>query len=245
MNLIFYHSMLVVVETTAEQYILPTIDDLSLLNFVKYNVTRPEIACLASIDNDVLPARFKLIGFRQALISFEQSMADKIIYYQQLLHYFLQHKYCGMCGSSTYILPNNVVCCNGCNNEIYPRIAPAMMVRISRGDEILLARGVDFAPNVWGLVAGYVDIGESIEDTVHREVMEEVSLKITNLKYWGSQYWPMPNSLIIGFTADYLSGDLMVDHVELAEAGFFHKNNLPGRPSTPYSLASRMIDDFL
>ncbi len=244
MNLIFYNNQLLVLDNIDGIYELPAISDLILLNIHEYKITNPNISCLALITNEILPARFKLIGFRQILLSFSESVAHIIIYYQQLLHYFLQHKYCGICGNATKILATNVVHCDHCNNEIYPRISPAMMVRIRRNDEILLARGMNFAPNIWGLVAGYVDIGESIEDTIHREVMEEVGLKVTNLKYWGSQYWPMPNSLMIGFTADYLSGELNIDHVEIADAGFFRKDNMPGKPSTSYSLASRMIDDF-
>ena len=244
MNLVFHNNQLLVLEAEDGVHVLPSMFDLNGLNIFKYGVMNGDVECLATISSDILPVGFKLIGFRLVLCSFSEVIARKIIYYQQLVHYFLQHKYCGVCGCATVILPKNIVYCDNCNIEIYPRISPAMMVRIRRNDEILLARGVNFAPNVWGLVAGYVDIGESVEDTVHREVMEEVGLKITNLKYWGSQYWPMPNSLMIGFTADYLSGELKIDQVELADAGFFRKDNMPGRPSTSYSLASRMIDDF-
>ncbi len=245
MNLVFHNNQLLVVDSTDGKSQLPSQHDLSLLNIVSYEISSIDLTCLACLSSNIIPAGLRLIGFRQVLASFPDNISRKIIYYQQLLHYFLQHKYCGICGSLTKISAQNVVCCESCKNEVYPRISPAMMVRISRGDEILMARGVNFAPNVWGLVAGYVDIGESVEDTVHREVMEEVGLKITNLRYWGSQYWPMPNSLMIGYTADYLSGELKIDHVELAEAGFFRKDNIPGFPSTPYSLASKMINEFI
>ncbi|MCC2624190.1 MAG: diphosphatase [Burkholderiales bacterium] len=201
--------------------------------------------------NDPAPENFpnslKLINLRQALNYFNDDMLKIIVYYQQLNSYYDTHKFCGVCGTKTQRQEKNkFLICPNCQHEVYPHIAPSIIVRIHKGNDILMARGVNFAPNVWGLIAGFVEVGETLEEAVRREVNEEVGIEIENIRYWGSQPWPFPaNSLMVGFTADYKSGEIIIDPVEIEQAGFFNRQNYPGRPSTSYSIASRMLNEYL
>ena len=189
----------------------------------------------------------QFISIRQALMEFAPSIAAKILFYKQLAHYYQTHKYCGTCGMATTPQKHNYfLYCGTCGSETYPHIAPSIIVRIHKNDQILMARGVGFPPGVWGLIAGFVEIGETLEEAVARETFEEVGLKIKNIRYFGSQPWPFPgNSLMIGFTAEYDSGSITIQDSEIEKAGFFNRDNLPGRPSTSYSIANTMLDDFL
>lgn len=207
---------------------------------------------IATINGDSLSittnnSNLELVGLRKMLGHFELGIAQKIVYYQQLVHYYATHKFCSLCGNlTTRQKENKFVYCKNCSHEIYPHIAPCIMVRIHKDDKILMARGIEFAPNIWGLIAGFVEIGESLEDAVHREVLEEVGIEIKNLKYWGSQPWPFPNSsLMLAFTADYASGTITPQATEIEDAGFFSRDNLPGMPSTSRSIASQMIMEYV
>jgi NAD+ diphosphatase len=118
------------------------------------------------------------------------------------------------------------------------------MVRITRGDEILMARSPRFPPGMYSVLAGFVDPGETLEQTMHREVMEEVGLKIKNLQYFTSQSWPFPHSLMIAFSADYAGGEIRLEDPEIEEAAWFSRDNMPKIPST-ISIARKMVDDYL
>lgn len=205
------------------------------------------ISSLAAPIADSFPNSLKLIGLRQALNIFDDELLKTIVYYQQLNSYYDTHKFCGSCGNHTKRQKKNkFLICTNCKHEIYPHIAPSIIVRIHKDEHILMARGVNFPPNAWGLIAGFVEIGETLENAVKREVKEEVGIEIDNIQYWGSQPWPFPtNSIMIGFTANYKSGDIVPDPKEIEQAGFYNKNNYPGVPSTKYSIASHMIDEYL
>ena len=108
-----------------------------------------------------------------------------------------------------------------------------------------MARGPHFPPGVYGLIAGFVEIGESLEETIHREVKEEVGIEIKNLSYFGSQAWPFPDSLMIAFVADYASGEIVIDKNEIEVAGWYRYDNLPGLPSMNISIASTLLENFV
>ena len=127
---------------------------------------------------------------------------------------------------------------------MYPRIAPAVIVLVRRGEEALLARNARFPLPFYSTLAGFSDIGETLEDTVHREIREEVGIEVANVRYFGSQPWPFPNSLMIAFTAEWASGDIAVDADEIADAQWFTRDALPMVPP-PLSIARRMIDAWL
>ena len=134
--------------------------------------------------------------------------------------------------------------CPNCGKEVWPTVATAIIVLIHRGDEVLLVHARNFKGNFYGLVAGFVETGETLEEAVHREVMEETGLTITNLRYFGSQPWPYPSGLMVGFTADYVSGDIHLQREELSRGAWFTKDNLPEIPER-LSIARQILDDWL
>jgi NAD+ diphosphatase len=167
----------------------------------------------------------------------------------QIVDWDRTHQFCGRCGSPTESVPNErAKRCTVCGLSNYPRLSPAIIIAVTREIEgekrVLLARNHRFPAGRYSVLAGFVEPGESLEECAAREVMEEVSIKIDNIRYFGSQPWPFPNSLMLGFTAEYASGDFRLEEAEIAEAGWFGINNLPNLPQKP-SIARRLIDAFI
>jgi NAD+ diphosphatase len=161
----------------------------------------------------------------------------------QLLEWERTHKFCGACGSPTELVAGErAYRCAACGLSVYPRICPAMMVLITRGRELLLARGVNFPPGRYSALAGFLEAGESIEDAIHREVREEVSVEVDNLRYFASQSWPFPNSLMIAFSAEWKSGEIRPDPAEIADAQWFDIDALPEMPAPRVSISRALID---
>ncbi|MBN1116910.1 MAG: NAD(+) diphosphatase [Bacteroidales bacterium] len=162
-----------------------------------------------------------------------------------LLNWYRQNKFCGKCGSETrHKEDERATICPKCNHVVYPKISPAIIVAITCGDKILLARGTHYKGTWYSLVAGYADVGESLEETVRREVKEEVGLDVTNIRYYKSQPWPLSGSMMIGFFAEADDNQpLSIDKNEIAEAAWFEKGNLPAYSSI-VSIAGEMIDRF-
>lgn len=155
------------------------------------------------------------------------------------------HRFCGKCGHPTELQAGERARrCPSCRTPYYPRIAPAVIVLVTRGDAMLLARASNFPGAFFSTLAGFVEPGESLEETVVREVKEEVGIELQNLRYFGSQPWPFGRSLMVGFTAEYAGGELRVDGSEIAEAGWFTASNLPKLPPR-LSIARHLIDAFL
>lgn len=154
-------------------------------------------------------------------------------------------QFCGRCGTKT-VLSTRERCmtCPACKLTAYPRISPAIIVLVRREHEALLARNAKFPGAVYSTLAGFSEIGESLEDTLSREVKEEVGIDVSNIRYFGSQPWPFPHSLMIGFHADYAGGDIVVDGEEIADAKWFSADALPAIPPR-LSIARRMIDAWL
>ena len=160
----------------------------------------------------------------------------------QLAEWTRTHRHCGCCGSPmTRQTGERAMLCPACGFTAYPRIAPAMMVLVRRDERILLGRAPHFLPGVYSALAGFVEAGESLEECVHREVLEEVGITITNLRYFRSQSWPFPHSLMLAFIADYAAGELRPDPAELADARWFGLDELPRLPS-PISISRALID---
>jgi NAD+ diphosphatase len=134
--------------------------------------------------------------------------------------------------------------CTDCGRLEFPRLSPAIIVLIEKEDKLLLARSPRFAGEFFSVLAGFVEAGESLEKAVHREIMEEVGIEVKNVKYFGSQPWPFPDSLMIGFTAEYDSGDIRIDGEEIIEAGWYRADNLPHIPGR-ISIARQLIDWFV
>lgn len=163
----------------------------------------------------------------------------------ELLNLDRTTRYCGRCGGMLRRASNGLskVCCN-CGAEVFPQVSPCIIVLVRRGDKALLVHAASFRRPFFGLVAGYVETGETLEECVRREVMEETSLEITNLHYEGSQPWPNPANIMLGFTADYAAGELRFADGELTSGGFFGVDELPTLPSGA-SIARRLIDRWI
>ncbi len=159
--------------------------------------------------------------------------------------WYLSHRFCGRCGVETQLDEKDMMLkCPSCGQVHYPRIAPAIIVAIRNGDELLMAKH-SYHNNIrYALIAGFVEPGESIEEAVHREVLEEVGIKIKNLKYQKSQSWPFPNSLMLAFTAEYDSGDIKVDGDEILKAKWFKKDEII-RYDSDISISDWLIQDFI
>jgi len=160
----------------------------------------------------------------------------------QVLEWDRTHRFCGACGTPTeQVGHERAKRCPACELVVYPRISPAMMVLVTRGRELLLGRGLNFPPGRYSALAGFMEAGETIEDTVHREVMEEAGVQVKNLRYFGSQSWPFPNSLMIAFQAEYAGGEMRANPSELADAQWFTPQTLPQLPPR-LSIARALID---
>jgi NAD+ diphosphatase len=154
-------------------------------------------------------------------------------------------RYCGRCGTATELAPHERAAhCPACGLNAYPRIAPAVIVIVENGDRILLARGAAFPPGMFSALAGFAEPGEPLAETVRREIREEVGIEVRDVRYFDSQPWPFPHSLMIGFFATYAGGELTPDGVEIVEADWFGADGLPNVPP-PLSIARRLIDDWL
>jgi NAD+ diphosphatase len=160
----------------------------------------------------------------------------------QILAWDRDHRFCGRCGTPTEpAAGERARRCPACGLTAFPRLSPAVIVLIERGDAILLARGRGSLPGRHGIIAGFVEPGESLEEAVRREVREEVGLEITPPRYFGSQPWPFPHGVMIGFTARHVAGEITLDETEITEAGWYTIDSLPVIPSK-LSIARRLID---
>ncbi len=160
---------------------------------------------------------------------------------KQVAEWARTHRFCGACGSGTRRLAGErAMKCPACGHAAYPRVSPAMMVLVRRGPEILLARHAR-GPR-WSALAGFLEAGESIEECVHREVREEVGLEVKDLRYFASQSWPFPHSLMVAFTAEYAGGELAPDEAEIAEARWFGPGDRLPELAPPQSVARALID---
>ena len=185
------------------------------------------------------------LPMRQALLFFQHEGYGLAVKAYSIINWDKNHQFCSRCGCVTTRRSQNFErSCPSCGLGFFPRISPSIIVLIKRDDHLLMARSPHFSPGVYGLIAGFVEAGETIEEAVHREVNEEVGLKIKNLEYWGSQPWPFPDSLMLGFTAEYASGEIVMDEIEIEDAGWYRHDNLPGLPSVRLSIAMKLIEDF-
>lgn len=163
----------------------------------------------------------------------------------QLITWSRSHRFCGKCGSLTEDKKEErAKICTVCGQVYYPRLSPAIIVAVTKDDRLLLASSPRFRSKFYSVLAGFVEPGETLEECVKREVYEEVGIEVKNIKYFGSQPWPFPDSLMIGFTAEYESGEIRPDKKEITDACWFTKDKIPGIPSS-ISIARRLIDWFI
>ncbi len=187
---------------------------------------------------------YQLVPLRQThphLCVADYALAGKAA---ELLYWDANSKYCGCCGGTMRWQTEISKQCEYCGKELWPSLATAIIVRIERGDEMLMIQSKKFKNGMFGLVAGFVETGETLEQCVEREVWEETHLRVKNIRYFASQPWPYPCGLMIGFTADYAEGELRIQNEELRAAGWFRRDNLPPIPDKA-SISRWLIDDWL
>lgn len=204
------------------------------------------IGCYAvEIENlNALPRKFELVDLYESGVILNEDMFSLAGRGRQILHFNQQSKFCGKCGSKTIEKEDErAKRCTSCGNLIFPSICPAIIVAIIKGDEILLAHNKNFKNNMYSIIAGFVDSGETLEECVKREVFEEVGIRVKNIRYYNSQPWAFPNSLMVGFIAEYESGEIHVDGNEILDAGWFKEGNYPTLPRK-MSIAGKMIEAF-
>ncbi|MCM1079056.1 MAG: NAD(+) diphosphatase [Bacteroidales bacterium] len=187
---------------------------------------------------------YEMVELRQAYRLIPLPLYLKAGKCEEILYWDRQTKFCGCCGSPMELATDISKRCSKCGKEIWPALATAIIVLIHKGEQVLLVKARNFKRDYYGLVAGFVETGESLEEAVQREVREETGLEITNIRYFGSQPWPYPCGLMVGFHADYVSGDIHLQEEELKTAGWFTRDNMPTIPEK-LSIARCLIDSWL
>ena len=163
----------------------------------------------------------------------------------QLLHWQDTHRYCGRCGSPTSVIEDGrAVGCSECSMRVYPRISPCIIVLVSKGDKLLLAAAAGYQKRFYSTLAGFMESGETCEQTVIREVREEVGIEVGNIRYFTSQPWPFPSQVMLGFFAEWQSGDIVPNPDEIEEADWFDPGALPPTPPNAY-ISGQLISHFL
>ncbi len=163
----------------------------------------------------------------------------------QIVDWDRTHQYCGRCGVKTDVRPSErAKGCPQCGLLTYPRISPAIIVLVERGDCLLLARSHRYTSSMYSVLAGFVEPGETLESAVVREIQEEVGIEVKDIQYFGSQPWPFPNSLMIAFTCQYAGGKIELEEQEIADAGWYKFDELPQVPPE-ISIARQLIDWFV
>lgn len=224
-----------------------TILNITPLNNIEvkaYSIDAPPISSPNSSLSSSNYQLYEMCPLRQSYYKLPYPLYLKAGKCAELLYWDRNTKFCGVCGGQMHFHTDISKRCEMCGKEVWPQLATAVIVLIRRGDEILLARGRNFRSDFYGLIAGFVETGETLEEAVKREVMEETGLTIKNIRYFDSQPWPYPSGLMVGFTADYVSGDIHVQREELQKAGWFNRTNLPKLPEK-LSIARRLIDHWL
>jgi NAD+ diphosphatase len=193
-----------------------------------------------------LPERYEWKDIRTLHGQFEEELYALIGFASQILTWRENHQFCSRCGTKAApSVKERAMVCPSCGLMNYPRISPSMIVAVTRGDELLMARGHHFPKGLYSVVAGFAEPGENLEQCVAREVMEETGLEITNIQYHSSQPWPFPHSLMIAFTADYAGGEIKIDPVEIEDAGWYRPESLPEKIPSHSTIARSLIDDYL
>ena len=192
---------------------------------------------------EAVPAGWRRVPLRAAMMGMPAPQMGVASRAAQVLEWDRSHQFCGACGTPTERVEHERARrCPACGHTAYPRISPAMMVLVWRPGEVLLARAPHFAKGMYSALAGFVEAGEALEDCVRRETAEEVGFSVTDLRYYGSQSWPFPHSLMLAFTARWTGGDIVPQPGEIEEAAWYPIDALPGIPPR-FSISGHLIRD--
>lgn len=207
-----------------------------------FNIEDPEH--LDILDDELKASGYDFIGLRESFYHLPIELYLKAGKCQELLYWDHNTQFCGVCGAPMKMHTDISKRCTQCGKEVWPQLATAIIVLIHKGDEVLLVHAKNFKGDFYGLVAGFVETGETLEQAVAREVMEETHLTIKNLTYFGSQPWPYPCGLMVGFMAEYELGDIHLQRSELSRGAWFRYDKLPQIPQK-LSIARKIIDKWL
>ena len=200
---------------------------------------------VAALDAGAELAGVQLLGLRELFGRLPDHLMALAGRASQTLEWSLAHVYCGRCGNRTDPAPGGLArLCPACGALHFPRITPAVIMRVEREGRILLARNRNFRGPFHSVLAGFVEPGETLEEAVVREVREEVGIDVGGVRYFASQAWPFPSQLMVGFTAEWRSGEIVIEQSEILEAAWFGPDELPEHLPGPYSIARRLIEDF-
>ncbi len=193
----------------------------------------------------VLPVEYEALPFQGPDMRLDNTLATIAGRAAQILHWERRSRFCSHCGGELIRIPGSWgKRCPSCGDEHFPHIHPCIIVLVKRGDDLLLIRNAAWSAGRFSLVAGFLDFGESLEECVQREVREESGIEVTNIRYANSQCWPFPSQLMVGFLADYAGGEIKPDGVEVVEAGWFNKDNLPLSPGGLRSISRWLINTY-
>jgi NAD+ diphosphatase len=207
-----------------------------------------ETPCYAAeIDaGSPLPLGMKYSGVRELFVQLPADELAIAAFAVRIIEFARTTRYCGRCGAKTRRLrTERAAFCTDCNLITYPRISPAIIVLIQKGNQILLAQSPRFPADMHSIIAGFVEPGETLEEAVHREVKEEVGITIQNLRYVASEPWPFPSSLMCGFVAEHAKGEIVIDNNEIISAGWFDRDHLPVLPPSRLSISRALIDAWI
>jgi NAD+ diphosphatase len=204
----------------------------------------PVYAAVVAEDTDI-PSGLETVGLRGLFGTLDDATFALAGRAFQLAEWDRTHRFCGVCGTGTEPSAHERArVCPRCGHLHFPRVSPAIITRVDRGTEILLAHAPSFPEGMYSVLAGFVEPGESLEEAVAREIREEVGVEVTDVRYFASQPWPFPHSLMVGFTARHAAGDIEVDGAEIDDAGWFARDALPHIPPR-LSIARWLIEDWL
>jgi len=247
---VFRHDNLLI-KMTDEKASIPYANDLSSINLEpirkQYLGTLDGDPCYSveCADDAVAPEGMDFRGLRGLYKPLGKDMFRVARRAVHIKNWDRENQYCGHCGTPTETRQNELAkVCPNCKLLQYPRLSPAIIVAVVKNDRLLLARAERFPAGMYSVLAGFVEPGESLEDCVMREVKEEVGIEVKNIRYFGSQHWPFPNSLMLGFTAEYAGGEIIMDETEIVDADWFPASNMPSVPGR-ISIAGRLIEWFV
>jgi NAD+ diphosphatase len=203
------------------------------------------VSTFAIAAKDEIVEPFEVVGLRALYGAVDDAVFGVAGRAVQIVDWAATHRFCGRCATPTERAPGErAMRCPACGLSAYPRIAPAIIVLVRKGDLALLAHGARFPAPFYSTLAGFVEAGESVEETLVREVKEEVGIDVGDLRYFGSQSWPFPNSLMLGFFATYQGGEIVCEPSEIVDAKWFRHDELPMIPP-PLSISRRLIDAWV
>lgn len=221
----------------------PAQDNIPLQGWI-YLGCRGTIPCYAGIvqPGSHVPATWQYVRVRDLFSRIPDEELAIAAFAVRMIDYDRMTRFCGRCGTETRPhRTQRAKQCPACSLVVYPRLSPAVIVLVQRDDRVLLARSPGFPPGMFGLIAGFVEPGENLEHALVREVQEETGIRVKNIRYFGSEPWPFPDSLMAGFTADFAGGELVVDKSEIESAFWFDRDHLPRIPEK-LSISRNLID---